>query len=160
MCRWETGGTGILGVRGEECVLTELNHKTQILSSWPLTSLYYHKGVTVNFSALIGYAAVHGSCDWSMDWPFNFCLIFMYAGLTINFGALIGYSAVHGSCDWSIVLPLYLSCIAWTVVYDTIYGHQVSLMVGTLLETMYKLKCFHQYKDWKWIAWWLLFKLS
>ena len=25
MCRRETGGTGILGVGGEECVLTELN---------------------------------------------------------------------------------------------------------------------------------------
>ncbi|XP_033632266.1 4-hydroxybenzoate polyprenyltransferase, mitochondrial-like [Asterias rubens] len=47
-----------------------------------------------------------------------------FLGLTINFGALIGYSAVHGSCDWSIVLPLYMSCMAWTLVYDTIYGHQ------------------------------------
>ena len=28
MCRWETGGTGILGVGGEECVLTELNQLT------------------------------------------------------------------------------------------------------------------------------------
>ncbi|XP_038054940.1 4-hydroxybenzoate polyprenyltransferase, mitochondrial-like [Patiria miniata] len=48
----------------------------------------------------------------------------IFLGVTTNFSALIGYSAVHGSCDWSIVLPLYVSCIAWTVIYDTIYGHQ------------------------------------
>ncbi|XP_038056461.1 4-hydroxybenzoate polyprenyltransferase, mitochondrial-like [Patiria miniata] len=48
----------------------------------------------------------------------------VFLGLTFNFGALIGYAAIRGSCDWSIVLPLYASCIAWTIVYDTIYGHQ------------------------------------
>ncbi|XP_022091538.1 4-hydroxybenzoate polyprenyltransferase, mitochondrial-like [Acanthaster planci] len=48
----------------------------------------------------------------------------IFLGVTTNFSALIGYAAVHGSCDWSIVLPLYVSCIAWTIVYDTIYGHQ------------------------------------
>ncbi|XP_022099565.1 4-hydroxybenzoate polyprenyltransferase, mitochondrial-like [Acanthaster planci] len=47
-----------------------------------------------------------------------------FLGLTFNFGALIGYAAIHGSCDWRIILPLYASCIAWTIVYDTIYGHQ------------------------------------
>jgi 4-hydroxybenzoate polyprenyltransferase len=46
-------------------------------------------------------------------------------GLTFNWGALVGYSAVQGHCDWSICLPLYAAGVAWTLVYDTIYAHQV-----------------------------------
>jgi len=45
-------------------------------------------------------------------------------GLTLNWGALLGYSAVVGWCDWSICLPLYLSAMSWTMIYDTIYAHQ------------------------------------
>ncbi|XP_071485878.1 4-hydroxybenzoate polyprenyltransferase, mitochondrial-like [Diadema antillarum] len=45
-------------------------------------------------------------------------------GLTFNWGAMLGWSAVQGSCDWSVVLPLYLAGVSWTLVYDTIYGHQ------------------------------------
>lgn len=32
-----------------------------------------------------------------------------------------------GQCDWGIVLPLYLSGVCWTLVYDTIYAHQDKL---------------------------------
>lgn len=46
-------------------------------------------------------------------------------GLTFNWGALLGYAAVQGHCDWGICLPLYVSGVAWTLVYDTIYAHQV-----------------------------------
>uniref|UniRef100_A0A8D8V2A4 4-hydroxybenzoate polyprenyltransferase, mitochondrial n=1 Tax=Cacopsylla melanoneura TaxID=428564 RepID=A0A8D8V2A4_9HEMI len=45
-------------------------------------------------------------------------------GMTFNYGALMGYSAVTGCVDWSLCLPLYLSGICWTIVYDTIYAHQ------------------------------------
>lgn len=45
-------------------------------------------------------------------------------GLTFNWGALLGWSAVKGSCDWSICLPLYISGVMWTLIYDTIYAHQ------------------------------------
>lgn len=45
-------------------------------------------------------------------------------GMTFNWGALLGWAAVHGSCDWSVCLPLYISGICWTIVYDTIYAHQ------------------------------------
>ena len=48
-------------------------------------------------------------------------------GFTFNWGALLGYSAVQGYCDWTVCLPLYAAGIAWTLVYDTIYAHQVSL---------------------------------
>lgn len=58
-------------------------------------------------------------------------------GMTFNWGALLGWSAVHGSCDWSICLPLYTAGICWTLLYDTIYAHQVSCII--------KLKTFVYY---------------
>lgn len=48
-----------------------------------------------------------------------------YLGLTINMGALLGWVAVTGTLDPSIVLPMYFSGVFWTLVYDTIYAHQV-----------------------------------
>lgn len=47
-------------------------------------------------------------------------------GLTFNWGALLGWTAVHNELEsgLGVVLPLYASCIAWTLVYDTIYAHQ------------------------------------
>ncbi|XP_030836947.1 4-hydroxybenzoate polyprenyltransferase, mitochondrial [Strongylocentrotus purpuratus] len=45
-------------------------------------------------------------------------------GMAFNWGAILGWAAIHGSCDWSVVLPLYVAGISWTLVYDTIYGHQ------------------------------------
>jgi 4-hydroxybenzoate polyprenyltransferase len=45
-------------------------------------------------------------------------------GMTFNWGAILGWVAVHGSVDWSVVGPLYTSCVAWTMVYDTLYAHQ------------------------------------
>ena len=54
------------------------------------------------------------------------CLFIFWAGLTFNYGAILGWAAVQGHIDWSVVLPLYLSGFCWTMVYDTIYAHQVS----------------------------------
>ena len=48
-----------------------------------------------------------------------------YLGLTFNWGALLGWSTVKGSLDPAIVIPLYASGVFWTLVYDTIYAHQV-----------------------------------
>lgn len=45
-------------------------------------------------------------------------------GFTFNWGALLGYSAIRGYVDWSLCLPLYLSGVCWTIIYDTIYAHQ------------------------------------
>lgn len=47
-----------------------------------------------------------------------------FLGLTINWGALLGWAAVKGSLEPAVVLPLYLSGVCWTLVYDTIYAHQ------------------------------------
>ena len=54
-----------------------------------------------------------------------FIPVMFYVGMAFNWGALLGYSAVQGSCDWSVCLPLYFAGINWTLIYDTIYAHQV-----------------------------------
>lgn len=46
-------------------------------------------------------------------------------GLAFNWGALLGSSAVLGATNWEVALPLYAGSICWTLVYDTIYAHQV-----------------------------------
>ncbi len=46
-----------------------------------------------------------------------------WLGLTFNWGALLGWTAVTGSFGWPSLL-LYIGGIAWTLGYDTIYGHQ------------------------------------
>jgi 4-hydroxybenzoate polyprenyltransferase len=45
-------------------------------------------------------------------------------GATFNWGAIMGYVAVHGTVNWYVVGPLYTGCVAWTVIYDTLYAHQ------------------------------------
>jgi len=54
-----------------------------------------------------------------------FLLSFHSKGLAFNWGALLGWSAVSGTVDWSVCLPLYAGGICWTLVYDTVYAHQV-----------------------------------
>jgi len=46
-------------------------------------------------------------------------------GLAFNWGALLGWSAVAGAVNWSVCLPLYAGGVCWTLVYDSIYAHQV-----------------------------------
>ncbi|MDC0349240.1 4-hydroxybenzoate octaprenyltransferase, partial [Alphaproteobacteria bacterium] len=47
----------------------------------------------------------------------------IFLGIVFNWGCLMGWSSIHNSLSLSIVL-LYLSCIFWTVGYDTIYAFQ------------------------------------
>ncbi len=56
------------------------------------------------------------------------CIHQAFLGLTFNWGALFGWAAARGACDWAVVLPLYASGVCWTLVYDTIYAHQVGLL--------------------------------
>ncbi len=44
-------------------------------------------------------------------------------GVAFNWGALLAWAAHTGGLGWPPVL-LYLSGIAWTLFYDTIYAHQ------------------------------------
>lgn len=45
--------------------------------------------------------------------------------MALNWGAVLGWCAVRGSCDWLVCLPLYTAGVSWTIIYDTIYAHQV-----------------------------------
>eukprot|EP00948_MAST-09A_sp_MAST-9A-sp1_P000442 g442.t1 len=45
-------------------------------------------------------------------------------GLTFNWGALLGWAAYTGDIAYTTILPLYLGCVSWTLVYDTIYALQ------------------------------------
>ena len=46
-----------------------------------------------------------------------------FLGLAFNWGALLAWAAHTGTIGWPAIL-LYLSGIAWTLFYDTIYAHQ------------------------------------
>lgn len=46
-----------------------------------------------------------------------------FLGLTFNFGAIMGYSAVTTDITMTSVI-LYISCVFWTLGYDTIYALQ------------------------------------
>lgn len=66
-------------------------------------------------------------------------------GLTFNWGALLGWSALRGSVDPTICLPLYAAGVCWTLLYDTIYAHQVNnlqfkflIFVLALLNVLYR----------------------
>ncbi|KAL7079658.1 hypothetical protein ACQ4LE_001341 [Meloidogyne hapla] len=45
-------------------------------------------------------------------------------GATFNWGALLGCTAVNGEFVPEICIPLYIACISWTMIYDTIYAFQ------------------------------------
>ena len=62
-----------------------------------------------------------------------------YVGMTFNWGALLGYAAVQGSCDWSVCLPLYFAGINWTLIYDTIYAHQVTITLKHIIDAKFIL---------------------
>ncbi|SPJ22954.1 4-hydroxybenzoate octaprenyltransferase [Palleronia abyssalis] len=47
----------------------------------------------------------------------------VFLGLAFNWGALLAWTALSGALGWPAVL-LYLSGIAWTLFYDTIYAYQ------------------------------------
>jgi len=62
--------------------------------------------------------------------------ITILTGLAFNWGTLLGWSAVAGAVNWSVCLPLYAGGVFWTLVYDTIYAHQVGLVA---LRVLYHL---------------------
>lgn len=59
----------------------------------------------------------------------------VFLGFAFNWGALLGSSAILGQTNWEVAVPLYIGSICWTLVYDTIYAHQVSAFsYGSLLS--------------------------
>ena len=47
----------------------------------------------------------------------------VFLGIAFNWGALLAWTAHSGRLEWPAV-ALYLSGMAWTLFYDTIYAHQ------------------------------------
>jgi len=74
----------------------------------------------VIFTFLLGLVIIYPLTKRVTYWPQ------LVLGMAFNWGALLGWSAVNGSCNWPVCLPLYAAGICWTVVYDTIYAHQVN----------------------------------
>ena len=139
-------GCGAVLLRGAGCTINDLwdrdiDAKVQRTKSRPLASkeisptgalaflgaqLSLGLGVLVQlnpFSQVLGLASMPLVVAYPLmkritGWPQAFL------GLTINWGALLGWAAVKGNLDLAVALPLYASCVAWTIVYDTIYAHQ------------------------------------
>lgn len=68
------------------------------------------------------------------------------SGLAFNWGALLGWSAVAGVVNWQVCLPLYASGVCWTLVYDSIYAHQVCLLFFSPL-TIYMVSVLQDKSD-------------
>ncbi len=47
----------------------------------------------------------------------------IFLGITFNFGIIMAGLALNSSIDFGLII-LYLACISWTLLYDTIYGFQ------------------------------------
>ncbi|XP_034227927.1 4-hydroxybenzoate polyprenyltransferase, mitochondrial-like isoform X1 [Prunus dulcis] len=139
-------GCGALLLRGAGCTINDLldrdidtmveRTKLRPVASGLLTPF---KGLCfLGFQLLLGlgillqlnnYSCILGASSLLLvfSYPLMKRLTFWpqaYLGLTFNWGALLGWAAVKGSIDPAIVLPLYLSGVCWTLVYDTIYAHQ------------------------------------
>ncbi len=47
----------------------------------------------------------------------------LFLGITFNWGALLGEMALHGKIS-PISILLYVTCLFWTLAYDTLYAYQ------------------------------------
>ncbi|OVA00859.1 UbiA prenyltransferase family [Macleaya cordata] len=139
-------GCGSLLLRGAGCTVNDLldrdiDTKVERTKLRPVASglLTPFQGISfLGFQLLLGlgillqlnnYSIVLGASSLLLvfSYPLMKRLTFWpqaYLGLTFNWGALLGWTAVKGSLDPAIALPLYISGVFWTLVYDTIYAHQ------------------------------------
>ncbi|XP_062513585.1 4-hydroxybenzoate polyprenyltransferase, mitochondrial-like [Corticium candelabrum] len=139
-------GVGAFLMRGGGCIVNDLwdsdvDGKVARTATRPLASGQISKEIAILLVGLHGLAAlpillslntysvwlgvasivpvlIYPYMKRITNWP-QLCL-----GIVFNWGAMLGYSAVRGYCDWSVVFPLYFGCICWTMIYDTVYGHQ------------------------------------
>ena len=49
-------------------------------------------------------------------------------GLAFNSGVIIGSLGLNPGVEMGLVIPLYISGVSWTMIYDTIYAYQVNRM--------------------------------
>ncbi|XP_075668232.1 4-hydroxybenzoate polyprenyltransferase, mitochondrial-like [Castanea sativa] len=139
-------GCGSLLLRGAGCTINDLidrniDIKVERTKLRPVASGLlspFHGLCFLGFQLLLGlgillqlnnYSCILGASSLLLVFSYPLMKRFTfwpqaYLGLTFNWGALLGWAAVKGSLDPAIVLPLYISGVFWTLVYDTIYAHQ------------------------------------
>lgn len=138
--------TGALLMRGAGCTINDMwdrdidaqvertkdrplvNQQISTFDAWNFLAAQLGLSVVVLlqlnwYSILLGASSMALVVTYPLMKRVTFWPQFML-GLAFNWGALLGWSAVHGSVMWSACLPLYISGVCWTIVYDTIYAHQ------------------------------------
>ncbi|CAI9719983.1 4-hydroxybenzoate polyprenyltransferase, mitochondrial [Octopus vulgaris] len=139
-------GVGALIMRGSGCIINDMwdrdfDKKVTRTVTRPIAAgeisrfealVFLGSQLTLGLAILLQlnwYSVILGTTSMLFVTTYPLAKRFTYwpqivLGITFNYGALLGWSAVRGSCDWPVVLPLYLSCVTWTLIYDTIYAHQ------------------------------------
>lgn len=141
-------GCGALIMRGAGCTINDLwdkdidakvertknrplvNNEIKSLDAWVFLSGQLSVGLMVllqlNWTSIVigacslGLVIIYPLMKRITYWP-QFVL-----GMTFNYGAILGWCATQGSIDLAACLPLYVAGISWTIIYDTIYAHQVN----------------------------------
>jgi len=78
----------------------------------------------------------------------------IFLGLAFNWGALLAWTAHTGSLGWPAV-ALYLSGMAWTLFYDTIYAHQ-DKEDDALIGVKSTARLFGDDATPRWLAWFMV----
>ena len=110
--------------RGRPLASGEVSEKEAVLLLGSLLSVSLAILLQLNpLSVLIGASSLFLVVAYPLakrftNWPQ------IVLGATFNWGALLGYTAATGHFAPGICIPLYVACLCWTVVYDTIYAHQ------------------------------------
>lgn len=141
-------GMGAMIMRGAGCTINDLwdkdidaqvertknrplvNNEIKQLDAWVFLSGQLSAGLMILLQ-LNWTSIVIGACSLSLVtvYPLMKRITYwpqLFLGMTFNYGALLGWCATKGSIDLSVCLPLYIAGISWTIVYDTIYAHQVT----------------------------------
>lgn len=140
-------GLGALVMRGAGCTINDLwdknidakvertknrplaNKEISPLDAWVFLSGQLSVGLMILLQ-LNWPSIVIGACSLSLVTIYPLMKRITYwpqlmLGMTFNYGALLGWCATQGTINLSACLPLYIAGISWTIVYDTIYAHQV-----------------------------------
>ncbi|KAJ2366954.1 Para-hydroxybenzoate--polyprenyltransferase, mitochondrial precursor (PHB:polyprenyltransferase) [Coemansia sp. RSA 2610] len=139
-------GTGAVVMRGAGCTINDMwdvdfDKKVERTKTRPIASGLITRPKALAFLGLqlsAGLAVLlqlnpytilfcFGSMPLVVIYPFMKRITYwpqLVLGLAYNWGALAGWSAVAGGIDWTVALPLYAAGVSWTLVYDTVYGHQ------------------------------------
>lgn len=140
-------GCGALIMRGAGCTINDLwdkdidakvertknrplvNKEINSLDAWIFLSAQLSVGLIIllqlNWLSILtgatslGLVTIYPLMKRITYWP-QFVL-----GMTFNYGALLGWCATQESINFAACLPLYVAGISWTIIYDTIYAHQV-----------------------------------